>query len=41
MFSAFVGFLSPSETLVLWDRIIGFDSLLVLPVLAVAVMSFR
>ncbi len=41
MFSAFVGFLSPSETLLLWDRIIGFDSLLPLPVLAVAVMVFR
>eukprot|EP00877_Chromochloris_zofingiensis_P003595 jgi/Chrzof1/13236/Cz07g25210.t1 len=41
MFSAFVGYLSPSETLLLWDRIIGFDSLLVLPVLAVAVMTFR
>lgn len=39
--SGFVGYLSPSETLLLWDRIIGFDSLLVLPVLAVAVMTFR
>jgi hypothetical protein len=39
--SAFVGHLSPSETLLLWDRIIGFDSLLPLPVLAAAVMTFR
>jgi len=31
----------PSGDLLLWDRIIGFDSLLPLPVLAVAVMSFR
>lgn len=39
--SGFVGYLAPSETLLLWDRIIGFDSLLVLPVLAVAIMTFR
>lgn len=41
MFSAFVGYLSPSETLLLWDRVIGYDSLLPLPLLAVAVMTFR
>jgi hypothetical protein len=39
--SAFVGHLSPAETLLLWDRIIGFDSLLPLPVLGAAVMTFR
>lgn len=39
--SAFVTHLSPCETLLLWDRIIGFDSLLPLAVLAVAVMTFR
>lgn len=39
--AAFVGHLSPAETLLLWDRIIGFDSLLPLPVLAAAVMTFR
>jgi hypothetical protein len=39
--SAFVGQLSPAETLLLWDRIIGFDSLLPLSVLAAAVMTFR
>ena len=27
--------------LLLWDRVVGFDSLLPLPVLAVAVFSFR
>lgn len=41
IFSAFSGHLAPAEVLSLWDRIIGFDSLLLLPVLAVAVMVFR
>ncbi len=41
MFSAFAGYLSPCETLLLWDRVIGYDSLLPLPVLAVSVMTFR
>ena len=41
MLSAFVGYLSPGETLLLWDRVVGFDSLLPLPVLAVAVLTFR
>jgi hypothetical protein len=39
--SAFASHLVPSETLLLWDRVIGFDSLLPLPVLAVAVLTFR
>jgi hypothetical protein len=39
--SAFASHLVPAETLLLWDRIIGFDSLLPLPVLAVAVLTFR
>eukprot|EP00775_Hariotina_reticulata_P005725 gene5725-5965_t len=39
--SAFVTHLSLGETLLLWDRIIGFDSLLPLPVLAVAVIMLR
>ncbi len=39
--NAFAGSLSPGETLLLWDRIIGFDSLLPLPVLAVGVLRFR
>lgn len=41
LFSAFAAHLAPSETLLLWDRVIGFDSLLPLPVLAVAVLTFR
>ena len=41
MASAFAGFLSPSEVLLLWDRVVGFDSLLPLPLLAVAVVTFR
>jgi hypothetical protein len=41
LLSAFATHLAPSETLLLWDRIIGFDSLLPLPVLAVAVLVFR
>ena len=31
----------PEEVLLLWDRILGFDSLDVLPILAVAILSFR
>lgn len=38
---AFAGFLSVSEVLLLWDRIVGFDSLNVLPVLASAIFAFR
>lgn len=41
LLSAFAAHLAPSETLLLWDRIIGYDSLLPLPVLAVAVLTFR
>jgi hypothetical protein len=41
LISAFAAHLTPSETLLLWDRVIGFDSLLPLPVLAVAVLTFR
>ncbi len=39
--SAFVGHLPPAQVLLLWDRVIGFDSLLILPVMAVAVVVFR
>ena len=39
--TAFAGHLAVGEVLLLWDRIIAFDSLLLLPVLAVAVMAFR
>ncbi|KAF8058104.1 TBC1D19 [Scenedesmus sp. PABB004] len=38
---AFVGALPPGEVLLLWDRVVGFDSLLPLAVLAAAVMSWR
>ncbi|KAL3154472.1 hypothetical protein ABBQ32_013938 [Trebouxia sp. C0010 RCD-2024] len=39
--TAFAGHLAVGEVLLLWDRIIGFDSLLPLPLLAVAVLAFR
>lgn len=39
--SAFVGFLPVAEVLLLWDRVVGLDSLLPLPLLAVAVLCFR
>ncbi|CAL1539772.1 unnamed protein product [Lymnaea stagnalis] len=38
---AFSGFLSSDQVLLLWDRILAFDSLEILPVLAVAIFSFR
>lgn len=39
--TAFAGHLAVGEVLLLWDRILGFDSLLPLPLLAVAVVAFR
>ena len=39
--SAFSGHLSSHEVLLLWDRIVGHDSLSVIAVMAVAVMEFR
>lgn len=39
--TAFAGHLAVGEVLLLWDRIIAFDSLLLLPVLGVAVLAFR
>ena len=39
--SAFGSFLPAEQTLVLWDRIIGFDSLELLPILAAAVFVYR
>ena len=33
--------LPPDQTLLLWDRIVGCDTLLILPVLAVSVFRFR
>ncbi len=39
--SAFAGHLQIEETLLLWDRVLGLDSLLPLPLLAVAIVCFR
>lgn len=39
--NAFVGHLDVEQVLLLWDRIVGFDSLLPLPLLAVAVICCR
>jgi hypothetical protein len=41
LMSGFAAHLAPGETLLLWDRIIGYDSLLPLPMLAVAILTFR
>lgn len=41
MLHAFATFLEVEQVLLLWDRIIGFDSLELLPVLAAAVFGFR
>lgn len=41
LMSGFAAHVAPAETLLLWDRIIGYDSLLPLPVLAVAILTFR
>lgn len=38
---AFVSLLDVEQVLLLWDRILGFDSLLLLPVLAAAIFLFR
>ena len=39
--SGFASFLPAEQCLVLWDRIIGFDSLELLPILAAAVFVYR
>ena len=41
IYNAFVGYLPVEEVLLLWDRVVGCDSLLPVPLLAVAVMCFR
>ena len=41
MFYGFANCLKPDQLLLLWDRIIGFDSLLLLPMLAVGILEFR
>mmetsp|Transcript_34788 Transcript_34788/g.82505 ORF Transcript_34788/g.82505 Transcript_34788/m.82505 type:complete len:354 (+) Transcript_34788:278-1339(+) len=38
---AFVGYLQLDQVLLLWDRIIGFDSLMPLAMLGAAIMAFR
>jgi len=38
---AFSGYLSTDQLLLLWDRIVGYGNLLLLPVLAVAIFLFR
>ncbi|XP_063681044.1 TBC1 domain family member 19-like isoform X1 [Bolinopsis microptera] len=38
---AFAGYLETSQLLLLWDRVIGYGTLEILPVLAVAVFAFR
>ncbi|KXJ22401.1 TBC1 domain family member 19 [Exaiptasia diaphana] len=38
---AFSGYLSTDQVLLLWDRILAYDSLEVLPVLAMAILSYR
>jgi hypothetical protein len=37
----FVGVLSPDQVLLLWDRMIGYDTNLILSVMAAAIFSFR
>ena len=38
---AFSGYLHTEQTLLLWDRVVGFDSLDLLPALAAAIFAFR
>lgn len=38
---AFSGHLPPEQLLYLWDLILAYDSLEVLPLLAIAIVSFR
>lgn len=37
----FSGHLPPDQLLDLWDLVLGYDSLEVLPILAVSILSFR
>lgn len=37
----FSGFLLPEQLLNLWDMILAYDSLEILPLLAIAILSFR
>lgn len=38
---AFSGHLHPHELLILWDLILGYDSLEILPLLSIIILSFR
>ena len=38
---AFSGYLASEQVLLLWDRVLGYDSVELLPVLAAAIFSFR
>lgn len=38
---AFSGHLPPDQLLLLWDAILGYDCLEILPLLALAILSFR
>ncbi|KAH7830418.1 Tre-2/Bub2/Cdc16 (TBC) H family protein [Monocercomonoides exilis] len=41
MCTAFAGYLHPLQVLLLWDRVISFDTLIMLPLLAAAIFAFR
>eukprot|EP01028_Stygiella_incarcerata_P008123 TRINITY_DN34607_c0_g1_i1.p1 TRINITY_DN34607_c0_g1~~TRINITY_DN34607_c0_g1_i1.p1 ORF type:complete len:601 (-),score=175.66 TRINITY_DN34607_c0_g1_i1:7-1716(-) len=41
IFHAFAGHLSVGQTLLLWDRVLSYGSLMIVPVLAVAILAFR
>lgn len=38
---AFSGHLPPDQLLILWDLVLGFDSLEILPLFAIIILSFR
>jgi hypothetical protein len=41
IFYGFAGYLEVDQVLAVWDRVLAWDSLLVLPVVAAAIFSFR
>lgn len=41
IYHGFAGYLNVDQLLLLWDRILGFDNLYLLPILSVAIFSFR
>ena len=41
MFYAFVGYLEVDQIFLLWDRVIGFETLEILPILAAGIFVFR